>query len=249
MDIDINNIDPKLLEEDSRIIAYLKGKMPMEEEQNFLKELEDNSELKEKAITIARLVKGLKEVGSEQDREIHSVILSSNKEDISVAANNAIQARYKVPAATISIRKAAKWLSIAASIICIVWGGFTYNSYKNTTDLGEQYYDVFSSGVIVRGEESQTNVEKKLQRLFSNVKENKNIDNTIHELSLYWELSTMDTYNDYTDYSVEIGWNLAIAHLKNNDKKGAKAVLEKLISSSEEESIVIVKAKELLLKI
>ena len=32
MNIDFNNIDSKLLEDDDRIVAYLKGKMPAEEE-------------------------------------------------------------------------------------------------------------------------------------------------------------------------------------------------------------------------
>ena len=40
-------------------------------------------------------------------------------------------------------------------------------------------------------------------------------------------LSTMETYNDYTDFSSEIGWNLAIAYLKDNNKKDAKIPEEK----------------------
>ena len=59
----------------------------------------------------------------------------------------------------------------------------------------------------------------------------------------------METYNDYTDYSAEIGWNLAIAHLKDNDKKNARKVLEKLLETSEEGSAVNHKAKELLDKL
>ena len=42
---DINNIDPKLLEEDDRIVAYLKGQMTVEEEQQFMKDLENNPDL------------------------------------------------------------------------------------------------------------------------------------------------------------------------------------------------------------
>jgi Tfp pilus assembly protein PilF len=59
----------------------------------------------------------------------------------------------------------------------------------------------------------------------------------------------METYNDYTDYSSEIGWNLAIAYLKDNNKKDAKVMLEKLISSSEDSSAIHSKAKELLEKL
>lgn len=246
MNIDINNIDPKLLEEEDRIVAYLKGQMSAEDEQSFLKELENNTELKKKAVTMARLVKGLKEVGSEQDIDIQRVILASSKQDIEAATKDP-GAASKTP--VISLSQAAKWLSIAASIICIVWLGLTYNSYKNTTALGEQYDDAFTSGVIVRGQETQTEAEKKLQGLFSDVKGNENIKEAIHDLSLYWELSQMDTYNDYTDYSAEIGWHLAIAHLKNNNKVGAKLVLEKLISIVPEGSLIEAKAKELLSKL
>jgi hypothetical protein len=59
----------------------------------------------------------------------------------------------------------------------------------------------------------------------------------------------METYNDYTDYSSEIGWNLAIAYLKDNNKKDAKIVLEKLIGITEKGSAVNGKAKELLEKL
>lgn len=253
MNIDNNNIDPKLLEEDDRIEAYLKGLMSAEDEQKFFKELEDNPELKEKAISMARLVKGLKEVGSEQDSVIQRVILASNKQDVEAATKNATY----VPAAAsktpiISLSKTAKWLSIAASLIFIVWLGLTYNSYRNTTGLGNQFGNVIEN--VPRGQE--TEAERKLQELFSDVQKNINIDEAIHKLSLYWELSMMDTPNDYSNHSSEIGWNLAIAHLKNNDKKDAKAVLEKLIPISDKESkenekarLINEKAKELMEKL
>ena len=169
MNIDINDIDTKLLEEDDRIVTYLKGQMSTEEEQAFLKDLENNPELKEKAITLARLVKGLKEIGSEQDRDIQQAILASNMQDVESAAKNAIQVKVEIPAESkakfLSMRKTAKWFSIAASLLCIVWLGFTYNSYRNTTALGEQYDNAFESGMIVRGQETQTDSEKKLLKL------------------------------------------------------------------------------------
>lgn len=245
MNIDINNIDSKLLEEDDRIVAFLKGQMSAEEEKKFLKELEYNQELKEKAIITARLVKGMKDVGTEQDSDIQRAILASSRQDLESVTKKAVQKKARV----LSFSKTAKWLSIAASVICIVWFGFTYNSYRTTTALGNEYDDVFTSSMIVRGQESQTEAEKKLLELFSNVKENENIDKSIQELSLYWELSSMETYNDYTDYASEIGWNLAIAYLKNNDRKGAKIILGELMSTLDDESAIGMKAKELFSKI
>ncbi len=280
---DINNIDQTLYREYDRIVAYLKGKMSQEEEENFLKDLEGNAKLKEKAVIIARLVKGLKEVGREKDRNIIDVFLASNVEDVENASRVAVgycpmeYANYDmfpskaeeeasmgtIPAQawhTAASRVSAsrvipkrkkpvkKWLAVAASLVLIVWLGVEYDIYRTTTGLGEQYGDAFMSGVVVRGAENQSETSKKLAKLFADVKEDKNIGDAIHDLSICWELSTLETFNDYTDYSAEIGWNLAIAYLKDNDRKGARKVLEKLAKTTENGSAVNKKAKELLSK-
>ena len=250
-----NNIDPKLLEEDDRIVAYLKGQMSAEEEQLFMKELNDNPELRQKAVVTARLVKGLKQVGTAQDKDTRGAFMASNTESVQSAVEKAIHADEVsaiTSAKTVSIRRASTWLSIAASLIFIVWLGFEYNDYRNTIGLGEEYGNAFSSSMIARGEskgEISDETEQKLQKLFANVKNSENLDNAIHELSLCWELSTMETYNDYTNYSAEIGWNLAVAYLKDNNKKDAKNVLDKLIATSEDGSAINIKAKELLIKL
>ena len=269
---EINNIDPRLLEEDDRIVAYLKGKMSSEEEQQFLTELEENPELKEKAIVTARLVKGLKEVGTAQDKDIVGAFLASSEQGVEAVAKKVKQienaatvaeqeaiyaereqtgtyyrrAEPETKAKTTPMRRVSSWLAIAASIVGIVWLGIGYNNYRHTTGLGDAYDDSFPSSMIVRGADTPSDAEKKLEQLFSDVKEKKDIDNAIHELSLCWELSTMETFNDYTDYSSEIGWNLAIAYLKDNNKKEAKKVLEKLIATSEEGSAIYNTSKQLL---
>ena len=272
---DINNIDPRLLEEDDRIVAYLKGQMNAEEEQQFLKELEDNPELKEKAIVTARLVKGLKQVGSEQDKDIIGAFLASSKQGVEAVAQEVIQndsaaivaeqeaifaereqtgtySRKIEPeerAKTRPIRRVSSWLAIAASLVGVVWLGIGYYNYQHTTGLGAQFDDAFPSGLIVRGADNPSEAERKLEQLFADVKNDKNIEDAIHDLSLCWEISQMETYNDYTDYSAEIGWNLAIAYLKDNDSKNAEKVLERLADISEEGSAISQKAKELLEKL
>ena len=164
----INDIDTKLLEDDDRIEAYLKGQLSTEEEQKFLKDLEENPKLKEKAIVTARLVKGLKQVGLQQDQDIGDVFLSSSQDSVENAAKEAIKkacTSSETTTKTVSMRKTSKWLAIAASLVFVVWLGFEYNDYRHTTGLGEEYGDSFSSSMIVRGADSPIDAEKKLEVL------------------------------------------------------------------------------------
>lgn len=241
-----NIIDETLLLEDEKIVRYLKGKMTAEEEQKFMLELESNEELKSKAIATARLVKGMKEAGSVRDEEIADEMLASESNEITSIVKQVVREK---KTKIISFRKAATWLSAAASVALLVWGGYSFNDYRKTTGLGEEYSTVFSSSQFTRGDEENGQIENKLAKLFDNVASKKDLGNTLNELSLCWEIAIQETYNDYTDYAPEIGWNLAVGHLRNNDKKKAKATLEKLIDIAPEGTTIGDNARELLNKI
>ena len=58
-------------------------------------------------------------------------------------------------------------------------------------------------------------------------------------------LAISEDFNDYTNYINDIGWNLAIAHLKDGDRGKAIETLELLISHSESD-IVVEKCKKLI---
>ena len=247
MENEFNNIDERLLHEDERIAKYLKGKMTVDEEQLFLQELGTNAEMKEKAVAMARLVKAMKEVGIASDEDVVSEFLDVDSDTVKAVAKDAIVTKKK--GKIITWRSVATWLSAAASVALLVWGSFSFNDYRKTTGLGEEYSTVFSSSQFTRGGEDNAEIENKLAKLFDNVASKQDLDNTLHELSLCWQLATQETYNDYTDYASEIGWNLAIGHLKNNDKKKAKVVLSKLIDIAPEGTAIGDKARELLKKI
>lgn len=137
-------------------------------------------------------------------------------------------------------------LSTAACIAMLCVISIQYHDYRTTTGLGKQYAIAFinEQKSSIRGIKSPTS--KELAKLYAKVQNGKDLDATIKRLSVLWEVSTLDTYNDYTDDAPLIGWNLAIANLKNNDKDAAKDVLTKLVSKTEEGSAVNMKAKELL---
>lgn len=245
MDKELDKIDPALLEQDDRITLYLKGKMTPQEEQAFMQELNNNPELKARAVALARMVKGMKEVGKAQDEDVFGAILAADENDVKTVARNATTRKAKV----VPMRTMAKWLSMAASILLVVWLGIGYHDYRNTTGLGEEYGTMFSTSQLTRGGGEPSEVDTRLAQLFDNVANKNDLDNTLHELSLCWELSTQETYNDYTDYAPEIGWNLAIGYLKDNNRKQAKATLEKLTEVVPEGTAIGDKSRELLMKI
>lgn len=82
----LNELEIRLSNE-SRIISFLRGEMTPEEEKQFLEIVDANPEFKSDAITIARLAKGIKQVGEEKDLLLKKVLMASwnrfvNKEDI-----------------------------------------------------------------------------------------------------------------------------------------------------------------------
>ena len=232
-DRDISRVD--LLDEE-RINSFLRGEMSSEDETLFMDELKSNEELRNKAVATARMAKAMKTVGEENDSLVKEALLTSDEHDIEMIVNNVTRKRSKV--LTLRI------LSVAASILILVISGWHYYDYRVTTGLGNEYEMMFESSSFVRGVDTGS-VEKELHLLFAKVKSGDDSDNTIKRLSLLWELSTMETYNDYTDYAPQIGWNLAIAYLKDNDKGNAIAVLTKLKSIAEDGTVIKNKCIEL----
>ena len=215
--------------EEERINSFLRGEMSSEEETMFMDELKSNDVLRNKAVVAARMAKAIKTVGEEKDSLVKEALLTSNDHDIEMIVKNVTRKRSKL--LTLRI------ISVAASILILVISGWHYYDYRVTTGLGNEYEMMFEPSSFVRGVDTGS-VEKELNSLFAKVKSGDDSDNTIKRLSLLWELSTMETYNDYTDYAPQIGWNLAIAYLKDNDKANAIVVLTKLESIAEDRTVI-----------
>ena len=250
MDIDFNNIDENLLLEDERIANYIQGKMTEDEAQAFLQELKANADLRVKAIAMARMVKGMQEVGTANDKELIDEFCEIDAEEAKAIAKQAVRTKEVNTTKTIPLRKTwTRVLAVAASFALLIWAGIGYHDYRKTTGIGEEYATAFASSQFIRGAGDNAEVEMKLAKLYENVAAKKDLKNTIHELEYCWELATQDTYNDYTDYAPEIGWNLAIGHLKKNDKKNARKVLLKLTNIAPAGTAIGDKARELLGKV
>ena len=214
-----NNLQEKDLLNDERISRFLQGKMKADEEATFMDEMKNNENLRNQAIAQARLVKGMKQV----DEELKDTFRLVDEQTIQRIAKD-------VSETSVSKKSSARWLAIAASVVFIVFVGFKSYDYYDTTSLGKEYANIFPTTSIIRGE-TNTDVETELSTLFNNIAECKDLDETTSRLATLWELSKQDTYNDYTDFSPYIGWNLAIGYLENYEKAKAKDVLNEMEQS------------------
>lgn len=215
------------IREDERIDAFLRGKMSDDDAQLFMEELASNQELKDKAIAMARLAKAMNKVGREREEDTVELIKSVSEEEFMDVVKEV--SKPAKPKLTLLWRKHSVILSIAASLLLLfmVGGGYQYVDYRHTQSLADTYALTFDSPSYIKGEEN-ADVTKELPELYQNVKDGENIGETISRLAELWELSKQDTYNDYTNYSNEIGYELAIAYLRDNDKDNAKQVLQSI---------------------
>ena len=202
------NMEETLYDNEERIERYLHGEMTPDEEAIFEEDLANDDTLRRQAEAMARIVKGMETVGGEQDRLLVEKMKTANGKKLAPVW----------------------WMSIAASLVIIFTVGYHFYDRSQTIGLGQQYAYVFSTETetLIRGEEDE-DVANKLSVLFDNAANGKDLKNTISQLEELWALAQSDTYNDYTTYEPFIGWNLAIAYLRNNDKKEARKILEEMM--------------------
>ena len=198
-------MDDQLYNNEERINRYLHGEMSSEEESVFEGDLQKDDTLRQQAESMARIVKGMKVVGNEHDKQLLEKMKASSEKKTS----------------------SLRWISIAASFALAFTISYFVYDYSATTRLGKEYAYAFPVSEVIRGEEDE-DVVNTLTLLFDNVANGRDIDNTIKQLEELWALAQSDTYNGYTTYEPYIGWNLAVAYLRNYDKKEAKTVLKRL---------------------
>lgn len=243
--MDENNID-KVLIDDERISLFMQGRMSAEEEALFKEELKSNIELRQRAISQARLVKGMKQADEELVNAFKQADMPTIKEVIEKSRDYTTEGKAAISGSSFGedevdncgtststsysntertfSKRPLRWFAYAASIFIIVFVGYKGYDYYNTTSLGKQYANAFPIESIVRGD-ADTDVEMELTKLFKNVSKGENLKKTTARLAELWEIAKQDTYNDYTDYAPYIGWNLAIGYLEDYEKAKAEAVL------------------------
>ena len=196
------------------IERFLCGNMDADEEARFIASLNADEQRRSKAIAMAYLVKAMKAEGSRHDRQLIQAMSSLDRSDVAQVAARAAGGHKKGKLLYGFITT----LSVVAAIVIVFWGSRYYIDYRHTTRLADEYATAFVMEPAATRGTGDEEVARTMSRLFASVKSGKRLPVVQDRLSKLWKLSLQPTYNDYTPYSSLIGWNLAIAYLKNNDK-------------------------------
>lgn len=226
------------------IERFLCGNMDADEEARFIASLNADEQRRSKAIAMAYLVKAMKAEGSRHDRQLIQAMSSLDRSDVAQVAARAAGGHKKGKLLYGFITT----LSVVAAIVIVFWGSRYYIDYRHTTRLADEYATAFVMEPAATRGTGDEEVARTMSRLFASVRSGKRLPVVQDRLSKLWKLSLQPTYNDYTPYSSLIGWNLAIAYLKNNDKTRAREVLTVLASHADSDA-VRAKAAELLAKL
>lgn len=197
-----------------QIDRFLKGKMSAEEEQQFKKEIGQNPELKQQVREHLYLIRGIKQVKSQEEQKI-------------------IQKEQHEQKVTPLRRNWIKITSIAASIAFImVLSGIEGSRLYYRHEIRQYAYNA-SVGVMSdftassRGTiDEETKVH--LTDLFTNAQEGKDLAETIDELSRLYALTKDDFVDIEDDFPYQIGWFLAVAYINDGDYEKALEIISNL---------------------
>lgn len=180
------------------------------------------------------LIRAMHRVGRERDRERIKAIRNMSSEEFRKVIG--------ASGMTIPLRRHVLRYAAAACVACVLVlggiGGIQYRAYNQTISIGDNYYAAIPSDVSSMKGEVSEDITAKLDMLFKNVSDGRDLKATIAELQEVYKLSA-DSDSEYNYVRNAIAWNLAMAHLKNGDRKSARPILEEIVAEPDNEGIAI----------
>lgn len=197
-----------------QIDRFLKGQMSAEEEQLFKTEIGQNPELKKQVREHLYLIRGIKQVKSQEEHKI-------------------IQKEQHEQKVTPLRRNWIKITSVAASIAFImVLSGIEGSRLYYRHEIRQYAYNA-SVGVMsdfAASSRSTIDEETKvhLTDLFTNAQEGKDLAETIDELSRLYVLTKDEFVDIEDDYAYQIGWFLAVSYINDGDYEKALEIINNI---------------------
>lgn len=199
-----------------QIDRFLKGQMSAEEEQQFKKEIGQNPELKQQVREHLYLIRGIKQVKSQEEQKI--IQQEQHEQKVTPLRKNWI-----------------KITSIAASIAFImVLSGIEGSRLYYQHEIRQYAYNA-SVGVmsdLAAASRGTIDEETKahLTDLFTNAQEGKDLAETIDELSRLYVLTKDEFVDIEDDYAYQIGWFLAVSYINDGDYEKALEIINNIES-------------------
>lgn len=207
-----------------RIERFLREQMSPEENDAFLNDLKNDKDLREEAQMMALMIKEMKEEQIKQSGKLTEDVLAEEKQ-----------------AKTARIISMVRWpLSIAAMFILIFGATLLWNRQSDTDALFTEYYSSYTLQGESRGSDSE--VEKELAMLFNQVGTEKDISTVIDKLQKIYD--SVDSEYEYSLYTDDIAWYLALAYLKVDKPEKSKELLKPLAENGNDLAIKLLNAIE-----
>ena len=207
-----------------RIESFLREQMSPEENDAFLNDLKNDKDLREEAQMMALMIKEMKEEQIKQSEKLTEDVLAEEKQAKKARIINMVH-----------------WpLSIAAMLILIFGATLLWNRQSDTDALFTEYYSSYTLQGESRGSDSE--VEKELAMLFNQVGTEKDISTVIDKLQKIYD--SVDSEYEYSLYTDDIAWYLALAYLKVNKPEKSKELLKPLAENGNDLAIKLLNAIE-----
>lgn len=207
-----------------RIERFLREQMSPEENDAFLNDLKNDKDLREEAQMMALMIKEMKEEQIKQSEKLTEDVLAEEKQ--------AKKAR---------IISMVRWpLSIAAMFILIFGATLLWNRQSDTDALFTEYYSSYTLQGESRGGDSE--VEKELAILFNQIGTEEDISTVIDKLQKIYD--SVDSEYEYSLYTDDIAWYLALAYLKVDKPEKSKELLKPLAENGNDLAIKLLNAIE-----
>ena len=207
---------------DDRIETFLRGEMSTEEEAAFKQEIRLNPELRNRAMAMTSLIKGLHDLNSAKEAAI--------------IKENTVKSR---------VRSLLYWACSVAAVFAVVFGVYKDHRYRMLDAAVSPYYTEYDMSDVSRGDLDSATISH-LYDLFIQIQESRSVSDIIKELEpIYNSLDNDFTYNAYAN---DIAWNLALAYVKDDQINKAITILQK-IKADNPDTPIYNKADELIKKL
>lgn len=200
-----------------RINKFLREQMTPEENDAFLRDLENDKALREEAQLTAIMIQELHERQAKQDREVIDEVVAAKREK---------------RAKTIRL---LKWVGAVAAIFIFILGMYLYQghlfdkgtlSHTELIALADKYYEKTTTPLF---RSDFSNEEKEMIDLFDMVGKNDDMPTVVKRLQSIHDRVDAEYVFRVNGNDVRIAWYLALAYLKNNQRDMALPLLRAIV--------------------